>query len=122
MARLPPKFSAVAFEIRRMLEEGRRGEAQAKAAEYLRAGYSDEIFLRLVADQWVLPQKRKPNAPKKAKPPKWIEIGQRFDELKDEENKKPRHEIITQLREEFSRSERSIDEALAYYNRGKRED
>lgn len=118
MARLDPPFSPAAFEIRKLINEKRRGEVVTKAAEYLRAGCRDEEFLSVVAD--LLDPKKASRLYPKAKEYNWYEIGMRFDELHepqfncDYDNRKKKIDLLA---EEYECKSRTIETVLAIYRK-----
>jgi hypothetical protein len=78
----------VAFEIRCALEERRLGDAERMAIEHLEAGYHSPEFLKVVAE--ILKSKKekgKKGQPRKQYKEHWIEIGEAFCELADDDIK-----------------------------------
>jgi hypothetical protein len=128
-------FCVVEFEVRRLLENGHRDEAEELIIAKFRAGYSSSPLLQLVADLLVLKKGEGKTWPRIGLPYKWLEIGTRDQELRLEhaeyrakrrsekrrrrDEKKPEPRIKTLMRES-KRTRNPIKEALAYYRIGLR--
>ena len=117
MAKIPP-FSVHAFRIEALLSEGRRSEAVDYAAQMLRTGYSDSLFLAAVADL-LEPPARKPGRPAASAPADWFDIGQAFDSLIS--SGATYETAIDALADEFHRGHRTIERAVKFYREGKAE-
>jgi hypothetical protein len=124
-------FCVVEFDVRRLLENGHRDEAEELIIAKFRAGYSSPPLLQLVADLLALkPLKRRAWPRSGAGPYQWLEIGTRDQELRWEhaeyrakrqsgkrrrrDEKKPEPRLDTLMRE-FKRGKNTIKTALAYY-------
>jgi hypothetical protein len=129
-------FCTVEFDVRRLLDNGHRDEAEALIIAKLRAGYSSPQFLSLVADLLAL-KKGKGKAWPRGAPRQWLEIGIRDDELRRElaeyrakrrnakrrrrDGNKPEPRIKTLMREFKRKDPKTIKTALAYYRIGRNE-
>jgi hypothetical protein len=122
-------FSIVEFQVWRLLENGRRDEAEDLIIAKFRAGYSSKPLLQLVANLLALKGKAWPR--RSGYPREWMEIGMRDRRLRweramyraksrsekrrcrDENKPKPR---IDQLMHDFKRKDpKTIKKALKVY-------
>ena len=110
MAKIPP-YCDYANEIRALLDQGRRPEANALGAKYLRAGVTSPLFAEIVAELQQPPLKGQGRP--SASPYKWLEIGQEFETMRDGGLTYEAARLA--VAEKYCRSESHVEKAVRIY-------
>jgi hypothetical protein len=105
------RFCTKTADLRAKIYDGRHEQARSEAVALLREGFATRPFLDLVAELLDPPARGK-GQPKRP-PQRWLEIGERFREERD--NGHTREKTIALLAEEFGASEGTIRRAHEFY-------
>ncbi|MEF2549982.1 hypothetical protein VQ042_01205 [Aurantimonas sp. A2-1-M11] len=122
MANLKDLVCPIANEVHSKMHQGlaHRAEARAIVVRELEAGTAS-IPLQKIAARMLSPStSNSKRGPKVGHPNDWLEISEAYDELRESGLKAV--EARLELAERFRRSERTIDDALAFANEARNVD
>jgi hypothetical protein len=115
MAKLPDGFSLQAIPIQSALAEGRKEDAKTEIVRLLLTGKADKI-VQLLAAEMIRPPKKKRGRPQALKR-HWLEIGEQFQELRD--NGVKYEEALHLVSKKFGYSKTHIRDAVTLYDEAK---
>lgn len=115
MAKLPFLVSIQAIPIEAALSEGRTEDAKTMVVERLLAGNADQSVQRIAAE--LIKPKTSGRGRRKARTRYWLDIGEMYNELRDQQLK--REEALAQVADRFGVSETHVRTAVKEYDAAK---